>query len=141
MALIIGLISIVVFSIVANYINRQRKVRLGGQLLSCPIIKISYSNKGGNSGHVEIDGQILRVSSLDSKWKVGDSIWVRYLKGETLVVQEKFGNGHFVLLFTLDSILLVLGVLLVYAGIAGKGRLKKAENRIIKNRKGTSKRQ
>jgi membrane-bound ClpP family serine protease len=120
-AIILGVITIVVSLTVANYIYRQRLIRMNGQLLSVPLVKISYSGKGGNSGYVEIDGELLHISSLDRKWGIGDSIKVRYVKGETMVVQEKKKNWNFILYFGLDSVLLIIGLLLVYAGIRGKG--------------------
>jgi hypothetical protein len=121
-AIIIGGISIVVFFAVAIYINTQRVIWMNGQLLEVPLVKINYANKGGNSGYVEIEGQILHVSSLDSKYRIGDSIAVRYLRGESMVVQEKMRKWNFALYFGLNGALLVIGLLLGYAGITGKFR-------------------
>lgn len=92
-----------------------------GRLVICPIVDITYGTKGGNSGSVAINGQILPVSRLDSSLGVGDSIQVRYDQERAIVVQEKFDEGSFVLFFALDSILLILGLSLLYAGITGKG--------------------
>jgi hypothetical protein len=117
--ILLGVICIVVFTIIANSINDNRLVRMNGKLIKSPIVEISYSNKGGNSGDVEVDGKKLSIIALESDYEVGDSILVRYDKEKSLVVQERFDKAYFVLWFALDSILLIFGLLFLYAGIKG----------------------
>lgn len=126
--ILLGSITVIVSIIVANLININREVRMNGQPVKCPIVDISYSAKGGNSGNVKINGQVLHVIKLDGYLKVGDSIIVRYDKEKALVVQEKFTKGYFVLYFALDGILLLMGLGIIYGGIKG-------ENRIIRIKK------
>ncbi|MGC3979155.1 MAG: hypothetical protein QM751_13580 [Paludibacteraceae bacterium] len=119
--ILLGSFVIFLFLFLANLIYEYREVRMTGQLITAPIVDISYATKGGNSGFVKVDGKILAVSRLDSSLEIGDSIQVRYDKEKAIVVQEKFDEGSFIVFFALDSVLLVLGLSLVYAGITGKG--------------------
>lgn len=119
--MLLGIIIISLFLFLANLIYTYREVRMNGQPIKCPIVEITYGTKGGNSGSVVVDGQILSVSRLDSGLDVGDSIQVRYDKVRGIVVQEKFEEGSFILFFAFDSVLLILGLSLIYAGVTGKG--------------------
>jgi len=119
--MLLGILIISLFLLLANLIYTYRDVRMNGLLIKCPIVEITYGTKGGNSGSVAVDGQILSVSRLDSGLDVGDSIQVRYDKIRGMVVQDKFEEGSFILFFALDSVLLILGLSLIYAGVTGKG--------------------
>ena len=118
--LAIGLLAFIPSCIVANLIYNNREVRMHGELKSCPIVEISYSYKGGNSGDVEIDGKRLSVYKLEDKYHVGDSLLVRYDKEKSLVIQEKYKEWNFFVFYALDSVLLILGLLLIYGGLSGK---------------------
>ena len=118
--LVMGIIAIIVSSYLAYFIYIHREVRMHGQLISCPIVDINYHAKGGNSGDVEIDGERLSVYKLDDYYHVGDSLLVRYDKEKSLVIQEKYKEWNFGIFFALDSVLLILGFLLIYGGIARK---------------------
>jgi len=117
-----GIIIIAISIFLANWINSHREVRNKGQLIKCPIVEIRYANKGGNSGSVQIEGQVFDVYSLDSHLNLGDSILVRYDKEKSIVIQEKYTMNNFLVFFALDSVLLVIGLGLIFAGITGKGR-------------------
>jgi len=115
-----GVIAFIVSSYLAYFIYIHREVRMHGQLISCPIVDIRYAAKGGNSGDVEIDGKRLSVYKLDDYYHVGDSLLVRYDKEKSLVIQEKYEEWNFMIFFALDSVLLILGLILTYGGIARK---------------------
>lgn len=119
-AILVGIICISVSCVIGNLINDHRLVRMNGLLINAPITEISYGNKGGRSGSVKVDGKILSIYALDNNLGIGDTISVRYDKEKSLVVQEKYNNNYFTVYFLLDSILLILGILMLYGGIAGK---------------------
>jgi len=119
-AILVGIIVIGIACLIANEINDNRLVRKNGILLNAPITEISYGIKGGHSGTVKVDGKLLSVYKLADNYIIGDSISVRYDKEKSLVVQEKFNDNYFTAYFLTDSILLILGVLMVYEGIMGK---------------------
>lgn len=119
--ILLGIFIISLFLFLANLIYTHRQVRMTGQYISCPLIEITYGSKGGNSGSVLLDGNIISVWSIDDDLKVGDSIQVRYDKTRAIAVQEKFDEKSFLIFFALDSVLLFLGLALLYAGITGRG--------------------
>lgn len=51
---------------------------------------------------------------------IGDTITVRYLKGKNRVVQEDFELWRFNVLFGLESILLLFGIIILIGGFKGK---------------------
>jgi len=119
--ILLGIFIVSLFFFLANLVYTYRDVRMTGEPRTCPIVEITYNTKGGNSGSVKVDGQILAVSRLDSSLEIGDSIQVRYDKERAIVVQEKFDEGSFIIFFALDIVLLIIGLSLLYAGITGKG--------------------
>jgi len=119
--ILLGIFIVSLFFFLANLVYTYRDVRMTGEPRTCPIVEITYNTKGGNSGSVKVDGQILAVSRLDSSLEIGDSIQVRYDKERVIVVQEKFDEGSFIIFFALDIVLLIIGLSLLYAGITGKG--------------------
>lgn len=119
-AILVGIIVIGIACLIANEINENRLAKKNGILLNAPITEISYANKGGNSGTVKVEGKLLSIHTLADNYAIGDSISVRYDKEKSIVVQEKFNDNYFTAYFLIDSILLILGVLMVYGGIMGK---------------------
>jgi uncharacterized membrane-anchored protein len=119
-AILVGIIVIIVSCVVGNSINDHRLVRMNGILINAPITEISYGIKGGRSGTVKVEGKLLSIYKLSDNYAIGDSISVRYDKEKSLVVQEKYNNNYFTVYFLLDSLLLILGILMLYGGIAGK---------------------
>lgn len=115
---ILGVLAFIPSCIIANLIYQNWKVRMNGKLVNAPIVDISYGK--GNSGTVEIDGKRLSVYTLEDKFKVGDSIQVRYSKEKALVIQEKFSNNYFIVYFLLDGVLMLAGLLLIYGGLSKK---------------------
>ena len=119
-AILVGIIVIIVSCVIGNSINDHRLVRMNGILINAPITEISYGIKGGRSGSVKIGGKLFPIYKLGNNYAVGDTLSVRYDKEKSLVVQEKFKDNYFMLYFVTDSILLILGILMLYGGIAGK---------------------
>jgi hypothetical protein len=119
-AILVGIIAIGIACLIANEINDNRLARKNGIFVYAPVIHITYGIKGGHSGIVEVDRKKLSIRALDNDVEIGDSIPVLYDKEKSLVVQEKFNDNYFTAYFLIDSILLILGVLMVYGGIKGK---------------------
>jgi hypothetical protein len=119
-AMLVGTIAIIVSCVIGNSINENRLVKMNGILINAPITEISYGIKGGRSGSVKVEGKLLSIYKLDNNYAIGDSISVRYSKEKSLVVQEKYNTNYFTVYFLTDSILLILGILMLYGGITGK---------------------
>ena len=119
-AILVGIIVIIVSCVIGNSINDHRLVRMNGILINAPITEISYGIKGGRSGSVKVGGKLFPIYKLANNYAVGDTLSVRYDKEKSLVVQEKFKDNYFILYFFTDSILLILGILMLYGGITGK---------------------
>ena len=119
-AILVGVICIIISCTIGNSINNHRLVRINGISINAPITEISYGNKGGRSGSVCVNGKKLPIYALDNNFAIGDSIAVRYDDKKSLVVQDKYNNTNFIVFFLLDGILLICGLLMLYAGITGK---------------------
>jgi hypothetical protein len=132
-AIIIGIISIVVFIIASRITYSLQEIRIKGELVYIPIVSISYASKGGNSAKVLIDGEELSAGNISNKLRVGDTIAVRYIKGKPRVVQERIELWRFYLWFGLESIFLILGIPLIIRGLCGKTIFK--PNKFTDNKK------
>jgi len=118
LAIIFGLFSLVVFVIVIHYNYTTKEIRMTGQLVRTHVVSLNRSRSGG-SCNVIIDGKELRAG-MSYGLNIGDIIAVRYIKGESRVVQERVEVWRIYLWLGLSSILLVVGIFLIVGGFTGK---------------------
>jgi len=119
---VLGLCSIIAFIYAVTFTYNLREIRINGELKKCRIVRISYAIKGGNHAYIMIEGKELPAGVLISKVKVGDSLLVRYIKDKPWVVQDRVKLWRYYLFFSLESILLIVGVILTVGGFLGKER-------------------
>ena len=117
-AIIIGIVPIIAFVLTAGYTYISREIRINGELIYTPIVRISWGIP--SSCNVVIEGQELKAGRRFGDLRVGDTIAVRYVKGKSRVVQERVELWRFYLWFGLESVLLILGISLIVGGFMGK---------------------
>jgi hypothetical protein len=118
--LLIGIATFIVSVILVNFTYTLRDIRINGELRYCPIIHINYSGKGGNSADVLVDGQKKMAGHTIDNLKVGDTIAVKYIKGKSRVVQADVKPNIYYFYFGLESVLLLVGIVLIIGGFMGK---------------------
>ena len=131
--LIIGIASIIAFIILVKFTYTSRYIRINGELKYCPIVSIDYGVK--NYVTVSIDSQELDARLMIDDLCIGDSIAVRYIKGESRVIQERVELWRFYLWFGLESTLLIAGVISIVGGFMGKGTYRDYAHRYKRSKK------
>ncbi len=117
---IIGVLVVIIFILLVKFTYTSRDIRLNGEIIQCPIISITYAIKGGNHGHVMINNKEFHVGRLTDDLEVGDTIKVRFMEGKSQVVQADIKPEIYYLYFGLESIVLILGIILIIGGFQGK---------------------
>lgn len=118
--IVIGVFAIVVFILLAKFTYISRDIRINGEIKQCPIVRIDYAIKGGNHANIMIDGKELPAGRLIDNLEVGDTIAVRFIEGESRVVQDSVALWRYYLYFGLECILFLLGIVLIIGGLKGK---------------------
>lgn len=117
--LVTGIFAILMFAISFYYSWTGRSIRLNGELREVEITEV-WRYKGGWGATIILDGNNFNAGSISHDKSVGDSILVRYIPDEYCVVQESVHPDRYYLYFTLESILLIIGIALIVESLKGK---------------------
>jgi len=117
--IMIGIACIITFIVLVKYTYTLRDIRINGEIRYCPIVKIREGT-AGKWCNVNIDNKELDAGLCSNKLKKGDTIAIRYIKGKSEVVQEQVELWRYYIFFGLESILLIVGIILIIGGFMGK---------------------
>lgn len=114
LAIFLGIICIILFVIAVRYNLNTKNIIENGKLVQGTVVSVTNSKSGG-SCKIIIDGNELSAAT-NSDVYVGDTISVRYIKGESRVIQESLEVWRVYLWIGLWCGLLVLGIALLAGG-------------------------
>ena len=118
--LLIGFLAIIAAVLTIYYTNNSLYILKNGDTVYCPVVHIDYSAKGGNHAIVSLHGRELSAGKTALNVQLNDTIAVRYIEGETRVVQAENKIRGYYFYFVLEFILLILGIIIVIGGFLGK---------------------
>lgn len=116
-----GIFSIIMFVISFYFSWTDRNIRLNGELRKERIVEISGRiSRPHGSALIIINNEMLNAGSISVENRVGDSIFVRYVSGGYCVVQESVNPNRYYLYFTLESLLLIVGIAFIIESLKGR---------------------
>lgn len=118
--LFMGFSAVIAAFLTIYYTNKSLYILKNGDTVYCPVVHIDYSTKGGNHAIVLLNGRELSAGKTSQRVKLNDTIAVKYIEGESRVIQMENKIEGYYFYFVLEFILLIIGVIILIGGFLGK---------------------